>query len=164
MAAGFEQAERQAVIDVARRWLGTPYHHLGDVPGVGVDCSMLLVRVYVETRLMAPFDPRPYPTDWHLHRSEEKYIDWIKGRAVPTDDPGPGDMVLFRFGRTFSHGGIVVEWPRIIHSAVWEGCVLADASKHPLADRATCFFTLWGEAGPRDGSDIRAALGMKVET
>jgi hypothetical protein len=30
-----------------------------DLKGVGVDCGMLIVRVFVDTGLCAPFDPRP---------------------------------------------------------------------------------------------------------
>ncbi len=102
-----EAAERVAVVAEARSWLGTPYHHMAAIKGVGVDCAMLLVRVYVDLKLVEPFDPRPYPFDWHLHRGEERYLGFLLARSRGVAAPLPGDVVLFRYGRCFSHGGIV---------------------------------------------------------
>ncbi len=102
-----EQAERAAVVAEARRWIGTPYHHAADIHGAGVDCGMLIVRVFVDNGLCAPFDPRPYPADWHLHRSEERYLGFVFDRCREVDAAQPGDVVVFRYGRCYSHGGIV---------------------------------------------------------
>jgi NlpC/P60 family putative phage cell wall peptidase len=102
-----ETATRAAVVAAAREWIGTPYHNCADVKGVGVDCGMLLVRVFVDLELVEPFDPRPYAPDWHLHRSEEKYLEHLLARAKPVAAPAPGDIVLFRYGRCYSHGGVV---------------------------------------------------------
>lgn len=107
---------RGRVVAEARRWVGTPYHHLGDVhgPGGGVDCAMLLVRCFVDTGVLEPFDPRPYSHQWHLHRDGERYLGWLEQHGVPTATPVPGDVGVWRFrGRTrqrpFSHGAILVE-------------------------------------------------------
>ena len=93
----------------ARAWLGTPYHHAADVKGAGVDCAMLLVRVYVDLGLVEAFDPRPYTRDWMLHRNEEKYLGFLLARARMVEAPGVGlgDVILFKVGRCFAHGGIV---------------------------------------------------------
>jgi len=37
-------AGNQSLIDEARTWLGTPYHHQPRVKGVGVDCAMLTMH------------------------------------------------------------------------------------------------------------------------
>ncbi|MDO6044547.1 hypothetical protein Q4P48_08410 [Neisseria gonorrhoeae] len=37
---------RARIVEEARSWLGTPYHHHAMVKGAGVDCAMLLVAVY----------------------------------------------------------------------------------------------------------------------
>jgi NlpC/P60 family putative phage cell wall peptidase len=95
------------IVAEAQRWIGTPYRHSADVFGVGVDCAMLLVRVFCDLELIPMFDPRPYATDWHLHRSEEKYLGGVMRYAVKVDEPQPGDVALFKFGRCLSHGGIV---------------------------------------------------------
>lgn len=101
--------KQDIIVAEALTWLDTPYHHLGDVKGFGVDCAMLLVRVFCDTGLVPPFDPRPYAPDWHLHRSEQKFLGYMEqyGHRVE-GDPQPGDVPLFQYGRCVSHGGIVI--------------------------------------------------------
>jgi NlpC/P60 family putative phage cell wall peptidase len=96
-----------AIVAEARRWIGTPYHHQADIMGLGVDCAMILVRIFCDLGLVPPFDPRPYSTDWHLHRSEERYLGDVLRYAAKVDDPQPGDIALFKFGRCLSHSGII---------------------------------------------------------
>jgi NlpC/P60 family putative phage cell wall peptidase len=102
-----ERAARAAVVAAARSWIGTPYHHMADVKGAGCDCAMLLVRVYCDLGLIEAFDPRPYVKDWHLHRSDERYLGFLLACAHAVAAPLPGDVILFRYGRCYSHGGIV---------------------------------------------------------
>ena len=104
-----EAEQRRAVVAAVRKWVLTPYHFEADILGAGVDCGMLLVRVFVDLGLVPPFDPRPYPPDWMLHRDEEKYLGWVYKACGPVEKPQPGDIALFRFGRCYSHGGIVTE-------------------------------------------------------
>ena len=152
--------QRGRVVASALEWLGTPYHHLGDVKGAGVDCAMFLVRVFVDSGLVPPFDPRPYPTDWHLHRGEERYLGAVLDRAHEVDRPGSGDIALYRFGRTLSHSALVIAWPRVIHAQARVGCILADAGRdEPLASRAPRFFSLWG-ASPKAARSDREAEGI----
>jgi NlpC/P60 family putative phage cell wall peptidase len=107
---------RDMIVAEARSWVGTPYHHMGAERGRGVDCLMLLVRVYAALGMIRPIDPRPYPRTWHLHRSEERYLAGVLDHAVEVSVPEPGDVVLWRVGRTFSHAGIVSGWPRVVHA------------------------------------------------
>jgi NlpC/P60 family putative phage cell wall peptidase len=102
-----EPTERAAIVAEARRWIGTPYHHAADILGAGVDCGMLIVRVFVDTGLCPPFDPRPYPADWHLHRGEERYLGFVFDRCREVDAAQVGDVIVFRYGRCYSHGGII---------------------------------------------------------
>ena len=122
--------ERAAVIRCARAWLRTPYHHRGRVKGAGVDCAMLLAEVYAEAGLVQPLAIPHYPPDWHLHRDAECYLGVLLDHAVEIAAlPSPGDIALWRFGRCFSHGAIVVDWPVVIHAYLGRGCVLEDADK-----------------------------------
>lgn len=102
-----EMQGRARIVAEARSWRGTPYHHQADVKGVGVDCALLLVRVCVDLGFSAPFDPRPYPTDWFLHRDEERFLGFVWERAHKVDRPKPGDVIVMRCGRCFAHGGVV---------------------------------------------------------
>jgi cell wall-associated NlpC family hydrolase len=124
-------AQRQRVIDAAMSWLRTPYHHQGCVKGAGADCAMFPLAVYRECGLIASdYAPPPYSTQWHLHRSEEKYIHEIEKLAVEkaSHEILPADFVIFKFGRTYSHGAIVIKWPQVIHSYIPHGVMLTNAT------------------------------------
>lgn len=134
---------RAAVVAEARTWLGTPYHHQGRIKGQGVDCAMLLLEVYHACGLVPYVDPRPYPPDWHLHRGQERYLEHVLQHAHAVDQPRPGDIALYQFGRCVSHGAIVAEWPQIIHSYVREGCVLANGETGKMAGRLRSFYSIF---------------------
>jgi len=137
--------KRQLIIDEARTWLGTPYHHQGRVKDAGVDCAMLLAEVYHACNLIPYIDPTPYPPDWHFHRDEERYLGWVRRYAHPVDVPQPGDIALFQFGRCISHGAIVVAWPTIIHAYIREGCVLGNAEQGVMAGRLRQCYSIFGD-------------------
>ena len=81
-------------------------------------------------------DPGFYPTDWHLHRGEEVFRSWLeRSGATRTDDPLPGDVGLWKFGRCFSHGGILVGEETVVHSYIREGVILTRLCEYPLAGR-----------------------------
>jgi cell wall-associated NlpC family hydrolase len=144
-----ESAARQKIVAEARTWVGTPYHACADIKGAGVDCGMLLVRVFVDCGLAQPFDPRPYPVDWHLHRSEERYLGFVLDRAHEVARPRPGDVALFKYGRCYSHGGVVtVAHPLTIVHAFWPYGLVLEEPVHlngQLSDprRALKVFSHW---------------------
>jgi cell wall-associated NlpC family hydrolase len=150
---GSESAQRAAVVAEARSWIGTPYHNCADIKNVGVDCGMLLVRVFVDTGLCPPFDPRPYPVDWHLHRSEERYLGFIFDRGREVASPRPGDMMVLRYGRCYSHGGVVTESSplTIVHAYHPARTVLEETIAHNAvlsnAARRPRFFSFWVKPG-----------------
>jgi cell wall-associated NlpC family hydrolase len=104
-----ERSARAVVVAAARAWRGTPYHHMADLKGIGCDCAMLLVRVYCDLGLVEKFDPRPYTRDWMLHRDDERFLGFLLARAHEVASPLPGDVILFKYGRGYSHGGIVTK-------------------------------------------------------
>jgi hypothetical protein len=145
-----EREVRAAVVKEARSWIGTPYHHAADVKGHGVDCAMLLVRVYCDLELVELFDPRPYTRDWFLHRDEERYLGFLLARSREVRSPGLGDIVLFRIGRCFAHAGIVsnTDPMTIIHAFSNPGFVVEDVVERnsELAARIkkAKFASYWG--------------------
>jgi NlpC/P60 family putative phage cell wall peptidase len=148
MAAELDKnLDRAVVVAAARSWLGTPYHHAADLKGVGVDCAMILVRVFVDLGLVEPFDPRPYVKDWMLHRDDERYLGFLLARAREVERPEPGDVALFRVGRCFAHGGIVSATAplSLVHAYAPAGCVVEERlDGHPeLARRTRKFFSYW---------------------
>jgi NlpC/P60 family putative phage cell wall peptidase len=133
--------ERRRVIAEAEDWLGTPYHHMGRLKGVGCDCLTLLAGVYHASGLIPALDIPFYPPDWHLHRSAERYISGLVRHACEVEAAKPGDVALFKFGRCFSHGAIVTGWPHLIHAWHAGGVIRGDATQPLLAGRPVRFFS-----------------------
>lgn len=145
-------AEKRArVVKTAMQWMGTPYHHHGRVHGAGVDCANLLVAVFHEAGVVPNLDLGHYPHDWHLHRSEELFLAWVKRvGAVPVSSPTTGDVAVFRFGRTFSHGAVMLDEHTAIHSYIDRGVILSRLDEEPLAGRDVQFWSLWHERSAND--------------
>lgn len=142
--------QRAAVVAEARTWRRTPYHSNTGIKGVGVDCLYLLLRVYTSVGLIEEPDPEYYAEQWFLHKSAETYLSGILKHASEIDESsvGPGDVVLFKIERAFSHGAIIIDWPRIIHARGPHRVFEEDISrniigKHALMNVPRRFFTLW---------------------
>ena len=144
-----EQEQRAAVVAEARSWAGTPYHPMADIKGAGCDCAMLLVRVFCDLGLVPPFDPRPYPPDWHLHNVEERYLGFILDRAAQVEVPKTGDVMVARYGHGYAHGGIIVETEplTIVHAYIGARRVLEEILGPNLelrsAARKRRFYSYW---------------------
>jgi len=144
-----EAAGRAAIVREALSWVGTPFVDCGDVkgPNGAVDCAMLLVRCYVDTGRLAPFDPRPYSPRHMLHSNEQRFLGWIEDRlgAREVARPRLGDMVIWQFGRCFSHGAILINSEEVVHAyAHARACLVSRLDEHPL-----CFAVLLGREVPR---------------
>ncbi len=126
------QPLRQAIITEARTWLRTPYHQHGALKGIGVDCAMMPIKVYAACGVIEDFDPGNYPTDWHMHRNAEEYLNMVRERAMEVVTPQMGDFALFRIGRVFAHGGICLGNGLVIHASLRLGVVTAPIGKGEL--------------------------------
>ena len=149
-----EMRARRRVVAEARSWLGTPYHHNQRVKGAGVDCANLPAAVYAAAGVIPEIAAEDYSPQWHLHRDQERYLGRVLDHAVEfAGPPGPGDFVLWKVGRCYAHGAIVIEWPVIIHAAAGaKAVILGDALRDPfdrklLKDREPRYFTLWPGGG-----------------
>ena len=142
-----ESSDRARVVAEARAWLGTPYHHRACLKGVGVDCAQLPIGVWAAVGLIEAFDTGDYPADWHLHREEERYAGFVLRFAdeIAAGEAQPGDLILFKFGRAFSHGAILVAPGVVVHAVRKDGCVtLGDLDRDAdLIDRPRRYFSFW---------------------
>lgn len=111
------EAERDKIIAVARSWIGTPFHDGARLKGIGVDCAMLLAGVWEEAGLIPRQQIEPYSPQFMLHRDDPLFENFVRKFARQVESPQRADIVLYKVGRSFSHGAIVVEWPgAIIHA------------------------------------------------
>jgi cell wall-associated NlpC family hydrolase len=134
---------REAVIAEAETWLGTPYHHMGRIKGAGVDCLTFLAEVFAAAGVIEHVKEIPfYRLDFMRHQDNESYLDALLERGHEIEIPLPADVVLYKWGRVFSHGGIVVEWPWIIHaSPSHHGVVRANGTQGRLAGHEMKFIS-----------------------
>jgi cell wall-associated NlpC family hydrolase len=138
--------KRKAVADEAMEWLRTPYVSEGRIKGQCADCTFF-AKVYEAAGEVPVIKIPHYSPQAHLNREMSIYLDIVSQFAVETDIPQMGDIVLYRIGRGFSHGGVIVHggWPHIVH-ADYEAkiVVLALGDQGRLAPPVeTRFFTLW---------------------
>ena len=144
-----EAETRAAIVAEAQSWLSTPDHHTGRIKGVGVDCAMLPCEVYRACNLIPDLQPE-YSPQWMLHRDEELYLAWVRphAREITRDQVKPGDLAMWKFGRTYSHSAIVIDPPTVIHAMQRAGAVVLgnmdlDAE---LISRPALYFSLFEEA------------------
>jgi cell wall-associated NlpC family hydrolase len=136
-----ERSARTAVVLEARSWIGTPYVLGGRVKGAGCDCATLLLEVYRRMGFISSETLRPISADWFEHTTEDQYVFRVLRHAerVATavadrsSQIEPGNIVLTRVAgsKLFNHGGIVVDWPWLVHASQ-NGVEEIDASRHPM--------------------------------
>ena len=138
---------REAVAAEALSWLGTPYAHRQRLKGVGVDCAQLPLAVYAAAGVIGETDVGAYASQWHLHRGEELYLRHVEalgGHEIARAEAQAADFALWRYGRAFSHGAILVgSGGRIVHAVRGQGVVMGDLDRdEELKRRPAKLFTL----------------------
>ena len=142
--------QRLSVIQAAKSWCGTPFHHGAAIKGKrgGVDCGRLLAEVYREACVLSEIGIPHFAHDFFLHERTERYLDLVRQHMTEVTKPQAGDLVLFLFGHVYSHGGIVVEWPLIIHAngaSAHPQVEIGDVNQPPLLRRLAKFFSPFHE-------------------
>ena len=139
--------ERARVLSLAAEWLGTPFHDNAGVKGVGCDCAHFLSGVFQEAGYAPDMVIEHYSPQFMLHSDEEKFAGYVLRytREIAEPEVQPGDVVLYRIGRSYAHGAIIVDWPtRIIHAHKLSGSVVeSHGFDADLRARKTRFFSPW---------------------
>lgn len=95
--------------DVARQWIGTPYHHQARKPGVGLDCVGLLICAARELgQVPKDFDITGYrrvPDGFSLMRHMHEQFTKIEREEMTA-----GDYVCIAFDRFPHHVGIIGDY------------------------------------------------------
>jgi cell wall-associated NlpC family hydrolase len=145
-----EIALRQAICAEAISWERTPYHHHARLKGIGVDCAQLPAAVYEAAGAIPHLEPE-YSEQWMLHRDEELYLAEIRryAREIPLEAIQPADLIVWKFGRTYSHSAIVLDPPIVIHAVIKGGAVIrADIGRdEDLRSRPRMAFSIFHEDG-----------------
>jgi cell wall-associated NlpC family hydrolase len=149
----YETYERSEVCRIAKEWLGTPYRPHAELKGMGCDCSSFMLAVAKEAGLI-PKETNFGQYDVHapfLHRgADDIYIQGILRfcREITEAEVKPGDIVMYKVGRGFSHGAIVIEWPNwVIHSTMAVNGVIGShgIDEGVFHKKPRRYFSFWGK-------------------
>ncbi len=128
--------DRARIVSVARRWIGTPYHHQASSIGVGSDCLGLVRGIWRECFGQEPEVVPAYSMDWSEPQGVEELWHSARRHLVekPMGEICPGDVLLFRMrsNSVAKHVGIAAEngkSPSFIHAYSGHGVV-----ESPLSD------------------------------
>jgi NlpC/P60 family putative phage cell wall peptidase len=101
------------VVQIARRWIGTPYLHQASLCGAGCDCLGLLRGVWRDLGRDEPEAAPNYAPDWAEATAQETLYTALARHfdEVPAAEAAPGNVALFRMlpHGPAKHCGIVAE-------------------------------------------------------
>lgn len=110
---------RQALLDEAYTWIGTPYKYAAQNKNVGTDCSGMVMEVYRNV------------SDLKLPRNSAKQAEFCE--KIKHSDILPGDLVFFATGKDpnrVSHVGIIIDNDNFIHASSSKGVVVSKLSSN----------------------------------
>ncbi len=99
------------IVDEARSWIGTPFHHQARQKGVGVDCAGLIIGVANQLKIS--------DYDYHNYGREPvggMLLSILNDHLMPIDRLESGCIVVFRFIAEPQHLGIYTSDNTIIHA------------------------------------------------
>lgn len=103
---------RRQIIEEAREWIDTPFHHQASVKGVGCDCAGMVKGVWRELGNDVSGVPADYPrtpSNNQLIRILEQYLDRSSTMM-------PGDVLVFTLLNEPQHIGIMTDSNAVIHA------------------------------------------------
>lgn len=118
--------QKQGARSVADSYEGTPHRNRIAIPGVGVDCIMLVIAIYRGARLIPEFDLPQYKPNLGFF-SERNIVGTIIQLCGDFEEINParqrlqfGDLLIFKVGHQSNHIGIVID-NKCVHSAAGRG-------------------------------------------
>lgn len=105
-------ADRDAFVAVARSYVGTPFHHEGRLPGVGLDCIGSPVCAGIASGFDVR-DVRGYPL-----RPNGMLKKMLDERLINVPTMLTGDLLLMRFDHEEPHHLAIFTGKTIIHAHV----------------------------------------------
>lgn len=111
---------RQQIVDAARQWIGTPYHHQASQRGIGTDCLGLVRGVWRDVYGADAEQPPAYSRDWAEASSDETLMEAASRHlvAIAREDARAGDVVVFRLrvGLVAKHTAILTAATTFLHA------------------------------------------------
>lgn len=146
---------RVAIVDEARRWVGTPYQHQQHSRGIATDCAGLVAGVAVALGVVPPdwWDTTFTQYAGYGRQPSSGMLERICGdlmTEVPIDRAEPGDVLAFRFRRETMHLGFLVPYAHgglsILHALSSAGQVVEHSLDNRWRSRITHAWQMPGVA------------------
>ncbi|MEM6971933.1 MAG: NlpC/P60 family protein [Pseudomonadota bacterium] len=127
-------AEGDAIVSVARRWIGTPYHHQASLEGVGSDCLGLVRGIWREMIGPEPEEIPSYSPHWAESGGAETLLDAARRQMRPLsrEAAAPGDVLAFRMRR----GGLAKHLAVLVEGDVQAGRIVHAYEGHAVCETA----------------------------
>ena len=121
----------QAMVTAAQTWIGTPFHHQGRVPRVGLDCIGLIVCALRVVDVIVR-DRTDY--GW-MPDAALLQVELTRHGFAPVDAQRAGDVLLFRFRGEPQHVALAQDSQSMIHAYAPIGRVVATGISGPWSRR-----------------------------
>ena len=120
------------IVPIARRWIGTPYHHQASLCGVGTDCIGLVRGIFRELYGGEAEAVPAYSRDWSETTGEETLIAAARRHLIQVaDTAAPGDVLIFRYrGRAVAKHAAILATPATMIHAI-EGAPVSEVAYSP---------------------------------
>lgn len=151
---------REKICIESLSWRKTKYHDHAGVKYFGVDCAFFPLRVYqFVDRIPKDFVvPHYSPQQWlnspsqkdkfSLRVEDTTFLDIVlkfARREITEKEVLPGDFVIYKVASSWTHGGVIINWPdNIIHPVKGLGVVSSHGTKEGfLLNRPRRFFSVF---------------------
>lgn len=116
-------SEIQTMLSAARDCIGTPFHHQGRLPGVGLDCIGLVI-VALKSVGMTIKDR----TDYNRRPDGQSLVAALKEHgAIEVPEIRAGDILVFRYDHQPQHIALATGIDTMIHAFAPAGTVVETA-------------------------------------
>nr|WP_156150871.1 NlpC/P60 family protein [Hyphomicrobium sp. 99] len=123
-----QHVTRERIVEAARGWIGTPYHHQASLRHVGTDCLGLVRGIWRELYGGDAETPPAYSRDWAEASGSEAMLEAASRHLMPKaiSNIDDGDVIVFRLRLGFiaKHAAIVTAPTRMVHAI--EGAPVAE--------------------------------------
>lgn len=136
------------IVNVARSWIGTPFHHQGREKGIGCDCLGLIIGIATELKvpsrmgkMLAEYDR----IDYHYHQDSDALLPTLQQHLAIHSKLAVGHIAVLKIQNRPQHLGVIAELagePSIIHACMSCQKVVEQPLRHSLQKRICAILTL----------------------
>lgn len=128
--------DKERLNSLALEYIGTPHVNGGNIKGAGLDCSTLPANFFRELGYGDFEIMFGYSGDWYCKRDcEELLLPYLERYCERIDEPEPGDIISYRWGRAqYAHLAIYLGDKRILHCQARSGVEITDIDAPYLFD------------------------------